>query len=586
MANKNVKLIISAKDQASPTIKGIERGFTSLKDSVFSMQGALSAIGITATLASATNAAKAAENANIGLAVSARYAGQSIDGTLAAAQALTQDGLLTMTEASLGLKNLLARGFSLDEATTLMNRFKDSAAFGRQASLGFGEAIVSATEGLKNENSILVDNAGVTKNVSVMWKEYAASIGTTADKLTQAQKREAEYQGVLIETEGQLGNAARSAQTMAGMQAQLAAETTKAQIALGNSLTPALLEIVPILTQLAGGVGSFIGGLQMMAAETAGFVDKINVLLHFDTVGAIFGDTTLEEQTAIVKARFAEINAIVEEQKQEIYDKATSVTAPDIGNDSGARRKDVVVPPPAGGAGKYDAAKVDQATEIDDINARVQAWVDGQNFLRDVQREESAAWREEYFSSLDIDKEMELDRINSAVDAWVAGEKMKQEASAAMRAGIGGILGDLSTLQNSHSRKAFEIGKASSIANAVVTTYEGATKAYSAMAGIPIVGPALGAAAAAAAIAAGMANVQAISSQKFGGGGGGRLTVGGAGGYAGVAASPIVTQPVATTRTEPSNTVNVTIVGNVVDHDKFAREVIPSIQKAFADGVA
>lgn len=55
----------------------------------------------------------------------------------------------------------------------MMNRFKDSAAFGRQSSLSLGEAVKSATEGIKNENSILVDNAGVTKNVSMMWEEYA-----------------------------------------------------------------------------------------------------------------------------------------------------------------------------------------------------------------------------------------------------------------------------------------------------------------------------------------------------------------------------------------------------------------------------
>jgi hypothetical protein len=41
-----------------------------------------------------------------------------------------------------------------------MNRFKDSAAFGRQGALEFGQAIVGATEGIKNGNSALVDNAG------------------------------------------------------------------------------------------------------------------------------------------------------------------------------------------------------------------------------------------------------------------------------------------------------------------------------------------------------------------------------------------------------------------------------------------
>ena len=61
------------------------------------------------------------------------------------------------------------------------------------------------------------------------------------------------------------------------------------------------------------------------------------------------------------------------------------------------------------------------------------------------------------------------------------------------------------------------IYKAAAIANTTIKTYESATSAYAALAGIPIVGPALGTAAAAAAIAAGMANVSAIANQQVGG---------------------------------------------------------------------
>lgn len=84
---------------------------------------------------------------------------------------------------------------------------------------------------------------------------------------------------------------------------------------------------------------------------------------------------------------------------------------------------------------------------------------------------------------------------------------------------VGQALSDLSTLMNSESRKMFEVGKAAAIAQTVMSTYEGAQKAYTALAGIPVVGPALGAAAAAAAIAGGVARVQSIRSQSFGGGG-------------------------------------------------------------------
>lgn len=67
-------------------------------------------------------------------------------------------------------------------------------------------------------------------------------------------------------------------------------------------------------------------------------------------------------------------------------------------------------------------------------------------------------------------------------------------------------------------------GKAFAIAQTTIDTYQAATSAYKAMAGIPVVGPALGAAAAAAAVVAGLKSVKKITSvktPKIGGGSGG-----------------------------------------------------------------
>lgn len=102
-----------------------------------------------------------------------------------------------------------------------------------------------------------------------------------------------------------------------------------------------------------------------------------------------------------------------------------------------------------------------------------------------------------------------------AADARI---KVAKAEGDAKKAALGTALGDLSTLMNSGSRKMFEVGKAAAISQTVLSTYEGAQKAYSSLAGIPVVGPALGIAAAGAAIAAGVARVQSIRSQQFGGG--------------------------------------------------------------------
>ncbi len=57
-------------------------------------------------------------------------------------------------------------------------------------------------------------------------------------------------------------------------------------------------------------------------------------------------------------------------------------------------------------------------------------------------------------------------------------------------------------------------GKAAAIAATTIDTYMSATAAFKSLAGIPIVGPVLGAVAAAAAIAAGLKNVKAILAVK------------------------------------------------------------------------
>lgn len=83
------------------------------------------------------------------------------------------------------------------------------------------------------------------------------------------------------------------------------------------------------------------------------------------------------------------------------------------------------------------------------------------------------------------------------------------------------MFSNLSTLMNTQSRKAFEVGKAAAYANAVVNGYSAAVKAYEG--GLKVSGgiPAVGAAFAATALAATGAQIQAISATKFGGGGGG-----------------------------------------------------------------
>ena len=234
--------------------KEIESGLSGIKTSLKSLASAIgAAFGAAAVVNFGRESVQAASdlsNALHGLQSIVEGQGRSFEKARAFIQDYISDGLVPMTNAVAAYKNLAARGYSDEQIQQVMLALKDSAAFGRQASYSLGEAVTSATEGLKNENSILVDNAGVTKNVAKMWDDYAKSIGTTTNNLTQEQKIQAEVNGILEETRFQTGDAAKVAQSYSGQVSQLTFNFNNLKVAAGNALIPIVQAVLPGLNKL------------------------------------------------------------------------------------------------------------------------------------------------------------------------------------------------------------------------------------------------------------------------------------------------------------------------------------------------
>lgn len=176
----------------------------------------------------------------------------------------TADGLVSIEETATAYKNLLSRGYDASQIEDVLSRLKDSAAFGRQASYDLGEAVVTATEGLKNENSILVDNAGVTKNVAKMWEEYAKSIGKSSNDLTQVEKIQAEYNGIMNETRFQVGDAAAYTKTFSGQIQQLKFNFNQMTVAIGKVVTPIAQLFIPVINSAINAITSLFKKLQVV----------------------------------------------------------------------------------------------------------------------------------------------------------------------------------------------------------------------------------------------------------------------------------------------------------------------------------
>jgi hypothetical protein len=121
---------------------------------------------------------------------------------------------------------------------------------------------------------------------------------------------------------------------------------------------------------------------------------------------------------------------------------------------------------------------------------------------------------------LEIQKEQELEFARSIgaetlniekkfINASLELEKTKQDTKLALAQDFARNVATIFGAQTA-------VGKAAAIAETTINTYRSATASYSALAGIPYVGPVLGFAAAAAAVTAGLINVKKILSVKSG----------------------------------------------------------------------
>lgn len=267
--------LITGKDNLTPTLtksekkskkialnigKGLTKAFRGVTGAVFSFKSALAGAGGAFAVKGAIRQAVELENALIGLQSVAKNTGNSVDFMTDQAKELASDGLIPLTDVSNSLKNLLATGLDGKKAVEVFKALRESASFNRQGQLELGEAVRGATEGLKNDLSIKVDNAGITKNLSVLQKEYAQSIGKTVGRLTNAEKIQSKYVGILKEAKLFQGDYNQLLETFSGAQSKASGETRFLVAEFGSFITksPIAVEFVSQLAKSFKGLRKFL----------------------------------------------------------------------------------------------------------------------------------------------------------------------------------------------------------------------------------------------------------------------------------------------------------------------------------------
>lgn len=150
-----------------------------------------------------------------------------------------------------------------------------------------------------------------------------------------------------------------------------------------------------------------------------------------------------------------------------------------------------------------------ELTRMAEENAQLQAWYDQRIAMYQQYRElevENAAQYDETIRQLE--QQRAADTMSNERAMSMARISIAQDMFSDLTSVVGTFAGE----QSSAYKAMFAVSKAVAIAQALINAPKTASDAYSAMAGIPIVGPALGIAAAGAALTAQMAQVASIRS--------------------------------------------------------------------------
>lgn len=268
----------------------------------FFRRGAEAALSFGRDSVTAFNQAQAAA---IGLSSVAVFKGIEPSAATQAVKGLqvVRDGLLSVSEASKAVQNLLQTNFTLEQAITLINRLGDSAAFNRQASLGFGEAITRTTEGIRLGLSTLSDGAGVAQNLGQMLKMAGIEASELSNISQNAAARMAIFEGFIRETNAQVGNATKLTATFSGQLSKLEVTYNRLLQTLGQQIATN-----PQIIKGFEGITKSVEGL-IIAAATPGSELNRSLTDLIDLAGK--GAQSLGEMIKLVRRYADELSALI-----------------------------------------------------------------------------------------------------------------------------------------------------------------------------------------------------------------------------------------------------------------------------------
>lgn len=267
-ANEAIGGIGKTTSSTNSGVTSLSSGFADLTLGIHNLKEAFSGLkSTTSTIGDLVNSNNRYQASLNGVVSVARATGNDVAESMQVIKDSTANGLLTQSDAAAAVKNLELYGYTAQQAGQMIKVMTDAAVYNRQANYSVSEAVRVTTEGIRMENSVLSDAAGIQKNIAKMHEDYAKALGKSTENLTDAEKAQAVYNGVLGEGNTFLGDAEGYSDSLAGAQNKMAnaVETAKANIgALFEKVAPVVNGLADWMNEnqeLVAGIATFLGVL-------------------------------------------------------------------------------------------------------------------------------------------------------------------------------------------------------------------------------------------------------------------------------------------------------------------------------------
>lgn len=314
--SKQVLIELNAVDKATPKIKKTEQAVASLGSKVktSSISQAKSLEDVTDTLDSLGNrfrylslvagmaagamvlvmkkfvdATIEAETAAVRLGSYAQISGQGFDRANEIALKFARTGLLSVTEASNTLANLLATGMHLDTAEKLMSGMLNTAVLSKEILQDtFGQALEKSSLGIRILQERQVDAIGINFRADQVWKAYGKTIGKNTAQMSTQDKQMAIINFLLKETAKFAGGAEVAASTFGGTLSKLSANVFQTKAALGDTLVPILGPLTEALINVSNKVREFAKAMpELTMVALVGSTAVVVLVTSLATAGAL-----------------------------------------------------------------------------------------------------------------------------------------------------------------------------------------------------------------------------------------------------------------------------------------------------------